>query len=94
MEVQGAAPLDLGDLAVRDACVVGEFAAGESGAGGEALPQAARVVVEENGARVVVGGGRVEGSAEYEVIGGVAGAAAADPVKRQPRREKALIPAG
>src|SRR3954469_7132078 len=66
--------------------MVGEFAPGESGAGGdlaaqaggEALPQVARVVVEEDGARVVVGG-RVEGGAEYGVIRGVAGAAAAAP---------------
>lgn len=85
MEVQGAALLEFGDLPVRDACVVGEFAAGKSGAGGdlaaqasgEALPQVACVVVEEDGARVVVRR-RVERCTEGGVVGMVAGAAAAD----------------
>jgi hypothetical protein len=64
--------------------VVGEFAAAEAGAGGdlaaeaggEALPELACVVVEEHGARVVVGF-RVDRGAQGGIVGRVAGAAAA-----------------
>lgn len=59
MEVQGAL-LEIRHLAVRNARMVDEFAAGESGAGGglvaqaggETLPEVACAIVEEDGACV------------------------------------------
>src|SRR5690606_33118835 len=86
-EVQGTPLLELRDLAVREADVIGEFPAGKAAAGGEfaaepggeALPELPGVVVEQHRARIVVRR-RVEGSAQFGCGGGVACAAAADAV--------------
>lgn len=84
MEVDRAALLELGDLAVGQEQLIGQVALGESGAGGElaakpsgeALPQLPGVVVEEDGSRVVVRG-RVQGRTEGGVVVLVVDAAAA-----------------
>ncbi len=87
MEVQGTTLLELGDLAVRNAKVVGQFPARQAGAGGEfaaesrgeALPELTGVVVEQHSARVVVTL-RIESGAQLRGVGRVRGAAAAGAV--------------